>query len=189
MSWLEDFFHDWEGDTNTGQQDFRKSEIAEQNQSPPSDGGFEFDDNTAQQGFRASEISESIAMAFGGADDYAGYTTGATENAAPRTAEAGGMGGVIDKASGWIDKHQNLTKLGLGLIAGTINGNSKKDAAEALAASRLAELREQDRLKQERNAAFSQSVSGLRKPGLIGTAQPFKRRDGTNVFNNGQLAR
>lgn len=135
------------------------------------------------------DLAESLSLTFGDQSSGGGFTVN-QDAFAPRTADAGSQGGgLIDRVGSWVDKNPGLTKLGGLFVQGAINGNDKKNAAEALAASRLAELREADKIKQENNARFSQSVSGLRKPGLMGQTKPLQRVGGAPVFNNGQLAR
>lgn len=145
-------------------------------------------------GTTVAEVAESLGDAFtqNDAQDIFRNWEITAQNAAPVAAKIATDNGpsLLDKVGDYFGKNDSLIKNVGGGIAAWQQGQSKEDAAEKLAQSRLNELREKDRIDQENNARFSASVSGLRRPGLMGSQQKLQRAGGANVFDgNGRMTR
>lgn len=102
--------------------------------------------------------------------------------------KSGGDTSLVDKVGGWIEKNPKTSEFLLRGLSGAVAAQGAKDAAKTTARSRVEELREADRLKQEANARMSASVTGLRKPGLIGKQMALTRINGQPVYGaNGRI--
>lgn len=97
------------------------------------------------------------------------------------------LSGKFDSASKWIEGHEKTAKLLTGMIGGAFGMQEKRDVAKALAQSRLDEQNNADRLIQEQNQRYSDSIVN-RKRTPPKQQQKLARIDGTPVFNNGKIA-
>lgn len=88
-------------------------------------------------------------------------------------------GSLLKRIEDFTQKNKGLTELVLRGVGSAIQGRGAAKGREN-------ELRVANDLKQADNARISASVSGLRKPGLIGRQMPLRRIDGTPVYNAGR---
>lgn len=152
------------------------------------------------------EFSIADPVTLASLDESIGFNVGehAREWFGVRTAEAGmnlrdnikdvapkGLLSTLEdkfsNGSDWIEKHKKTSDIILGMIGGAYAANEKRDAAKALAQSRLDEQNNADRLVQEQNQRYSDSIVN-RKRTPPKQQQKLTRIDGTPVFNNGKIA-
>lgn len=89
--------------------------------------------------------------------------------------------GLLGRIEDFANKNKSLTEM---LLKGVAGAATAKNASKAA----TAQMREKDQIERERNKQYSDSIAALAKPGIIGRAQPLKRTNGTQVFNNGRIA-
>lgn len=128
-----------------------------------------------------SEITDAFSVAFGGDPSrWPSWITSSDafqKNMAPKAQEGGGL---LDKASNFVNKHKTLTEMVLRGVSGAVSERQKRQAA-------MAQLREQERQKIAEAQRMSASVSGLRAPGLIGKQMALRRTDGTPIYKGGLI--
>lgn len=184
MSWFQDEMN--AGDTY--------QEAADPWSAPTADGGY---------APSVEDINESVQLALGGGSDIASSAetsswwqnifTPTDELKAPASeyAKRQGVGettqpkeeskGLLGRIEDFANKNKSLTEM---LLKGVAGAATAKNASKAA----TAQMREKDQIERERNAQYSASIAALAKPGIIGRAQPLKRTNGTQVFNNGRIA-
>ena len=184
MSWFQDEMN--AGDTY--------QEVADPWAAPTEDGGY---------APSVEDINESVQLALGGGSDIASSAetsswwsnifTPTDELKAPASeyAKRQGVGestqpkqeekGLIGRITDFANQNKSLTEMVLKGVAGAATAKNASKAATA-------QMREKDQIERERNAQYSASIAALAKPGIIGRAQPLKRTNGTQVFNNGRIA-
>lgn len=96
--------------------------------------------------------------------------------------------GFFGKANSWLNNNKGLANIGGAMLVGMAQSHMQGEQQKSQAEARMAELRARDQMDQEANARYSASISGLRKPGIIGKQMALKRTNGTSIFNNGKLA-
>jgi len=147
--------------------------------------------------FSYGDISDTLGIAFGNAltGDSSGMPEWITGSSAFNSLSSGGANPVkesgtslLDKVGGFVDKNKTFTELALKGFGGAVASKNAKAAAKAGSRSRIEELEAADRLRQQENARYSASVSGLRSPGLVGKQMALKRIDGTPIYQNGRIA-
>lgn len=176
---------------------------------------FDMDWNLATSGqAMTNEVIQSIGFAVDVSQPYiqavakvAGVSPVIAEDATTKAARAGttaesanksdnktGTGSaVMDKlkaVSGWMDQNKELTKVLAGAVGGAAQARERRKLTAAQSTSAKEQIELADRLKQEANQRYSDSVKGLRTPtgGLINS--PLVRKSGQRVFdNNGNVVR
>lgn len=89
-----------------------------------------------------------------------------------------------DMFRNFVSNEKNQTMLlerGFGAVAGIAKASAAKDAAKYKAEADSAFLAQQDKLKQDADKRFSDSIGGL-KPVKKYTPKPLTRLDGSRVF-------
>ena len=147
-----------------------------------------------------SNVSESVSSAFEGgtvpdfisglvapsSDGGASYSANYAARqgvgyTAPEPAESKSWG---DMFKGFVSSDKNQSKLlemGFGAVLGMAKDSAAKDAAKYKAEADMAILNQKDKLEQEANQRFSQSIGGL-KPVQQWKPKPLTRVDGSRVF-------
>lgn len=154
----------------------------------------------------AADLMEGLGVAgvnldgwnwIGGATASDAPTTGdfsrADRAAAPTTTgESGGsslsskFGSFLSGTGDFINKYKTpLEMLGRG-IQSAAKSKADEKAAQALSDSRINELKTADQLKQDAAGRYSNSVKGLRTPGLMMQGK-LQRVGGTQVFDKNGL--
>jgi hypothetical protein len=122
--------------------------------------------------------------------DFARADRALSANQSQDTSMASKFGSFLSGASDFLGKYKTpLEMVGRGIQTAMKNKQDEK-VAQNLSDSRIRELNQADLIKQNANARYSASVSGLRAPtGLINQV-PLHRVDGSQVFGaNGQLVK
>ncbi len=89
---------------------------------------------------------------------------------------------IINGVGGSIEKNKELYKTVLSGVGGAFAAQRQKEAAAALAQSRLDELSKADDIKRAEQARNAAAITGLSQ-GIIGKQMALKRTNGSQVFN------
>lgn len=182
MSWFQDEMN--AGDTY--------QEVADPWSAPTEDGGYAPSVEDLNEGLQVA-FGTDIASSAETSSWWQNIFTPTDELKAPASeyAKRQGVGettqpkeeskGLLGRIEDFANKNKSLTEM---LLKGVAGAATAKNASKAA----TAQMREKDQIERERNAQYSASIAALAKPGIIGKAQPLKRTNGTQVFNNGRIA-
>lgn len=86
----------------------------------------------------------------------------------------------------WVKANPELAKIMFSGVVGLAGAAAAKSASDAVNQNKLDQINLVQQNKLDDNKRFSESVSGLKKPGLIAQG-PLKRNDGSRVFSGNGL--
>ncbi len=119
-----------------------------------------------------------------------GVTSGMTPEVISMVAANPGAASMIKSAFGdvssWIKANPELSKIIFSTVGGAVAAVTAGNMANAANQNKLDQINLVQQNKLDDNKRFSESVSGLRKPGLIAQG-PLKRNDGSRVYSGNGL--